>query len=324
MLFVLKGCLILIILVLPHLYLSKTYNEDDLNVGYMTEEDNMERLEISGMTIIKTIKLLQSEPFVVSFLGGTTGKHIRKIFTKDNIKSELIYTRCDTELKVNILDKNNKSYAVIGEDTKNIIDKEYAIYRSVLNDTRNLAHVVIINENFFKSNEKEFYKDILKFYKNDHYKIILNINKYSNVLDFLDFIVPYAIKITISKDDKILQKSKEEIAKNYSDFIKKGIHYVIIDIVGEGALFISKNKTCYIEADYGLPCEKISEAVDAFLGAIAVGIERKYEQEKMSKIAFGTSVAVLENKGIAYCKQNDIMINKKKFKLLEVNNNNTK
>ncbi|OGO82205.1 MAG: hypothetical protein A2Y18_01200 [Clostridiales bacterium GWD2_32_19] len=312
----------MIILVLPHLYLSKTYHEDDLNVGYMSQKDNMEKLEISGMPIIKTIKLLQSEPFVVSFLGGITGKHIKKVFTKNNIKSEHIYTRSDTELKVNILDNNNKSYAVIGENAKNIMDKEYAMYKSILNNLRNMAHVVIINESFFKSNEKEFYADILKFYKNDHYKIIVNTDKYSNILDFSDIIIPYAIKVTISKDDKILEKSNDEIVKKYLAYIKKGIHYVAIDIAGKGAIFISKNKTCYIESNHDLPSEKISEAIDAFLGAIAVGIERKYEQEKMSKIAFGTSVAVLQNKGISYCKQNDIMINKNKFKISEINNKN--
>ncbi|OGO84867.1 MAG: hypothetical protein A2Y24_08805 [Clostridiales bacterium GWE2_32_10] len=313
----------MITLVLPHLYLVKNYKPYDLEIRCIEQKNDIDELEISGTPLLRTIKLLQCEPFVVSFLGGISGKNIRKSFIKNNIKSKFIFTRIDTELKVNIVD-NDKQYALFGEEPKQIIKKEYSLYKTELNNFKNLTNVVVIDEEYFKSNEKEFYNDILKFYKNDHYKVIVNTNKYINIHEISKHSTPYAIKVTLDKDDAFSQKSKEDIVKLYADYIQLGIHYVAVDIVGKGAILISKNKTCYIETEHKLCCEKVFEAKDAFLGAMAVGIARKYEQEKILKLAFSTSLAVLKANGINYCTQNDIMLNKKNSKISELYNKKKK
>jgi fructose-1-phosphate kinase PfkB-like protein len=101
-------------------------------------------------------------------------------------------------------------------------------------------------------------------------------------------------------------------------YLRQGVHYIGVYLEEEGGLMLSKNKICFIEPPHGLNGQTTRASSGAFLGAFAIGINRKYEQEKFSKICLAAALAAQCEPDRPICSKKDIDLLAKKVKIKEM------
>ncbi len=301
----------MISLILPHIYLNKFYIGDELKNSIR----NYEKIEVSGFGIAKIIKALQGEVHVFTFLGGNNGKEVRKEFLRNKIKSEIVFTKNQTEMKVNICDGANKYQ--LNSMPKVITEKEYIQFYQLITENKHSARVVMLDQRYFKDDEHDFYLDVLKTFSCSNNKLILNIDKSKDWKEIdVKLAVPYAVIHTIDENNVLWTESQRKIIDHFQDAFSKGIHYVIIHVYKKGILFCTKNKKCFIDDSSGYCSNESLESFDSFLGGLAVGIERKYEHENIFKYAYSSAYSTINNGGVTVNIQNSVLRNKKRNKLV--------
>lgn len=81
---------------------------------------------------------------------------------------------------------------------------------------------------------------------------------------------------------------------------------------------LSKHKYCLIEPPSGKIISSSRVTNGAFLGAFAVGLDRRYEQEKFAKFCLSASLAVNNLASHTTCNKKEIDTLFKKVKIREI------
>lgn len=304
-------------LIMPYIKVKKKYYIEKLVLGevhkYNSEKVN---LNISGMYTTNIVKMLQSEIMVFSFIGGLYGKYIKNYLHKSKVKFGLIPTKSNTELQIVIADKENNK-TVIKDKKMDVEDREYGLFINKISEWSKVANVNVINENFISNLDDKKYEEILRLLNKSNNKVIISLGYNNEDYEKLDSLIPYAIVVTKYINSNFKNQTMIEIINYYKEYVLKGIHYVVIDFGKRGCVIISKNKTCYIKP-LEIKDEYKREWSEGVLGAFCVGIEKKYEQEKIGKLMVGTIISGYSYLNNGYISKNDILRNKKKTMVEEI------
>ena len=117
----------MILLVSPHNVVKKTLYVD----SFKTDKTNMllnKHTEIysEGINIALMLKILQNEPFILTFIGGINGKHVKNYIHVNKLKAEMIHMNRGTYEKLDIVDTASNNMTTIKDfyselETKSMI-----------------------------------------------------------------------------------------------------------------------------------------------------------------------------------------------------------
>ena len=82
---------------------------------------------------------------------------------------------------------------------------------------------------------------------------------------------------------------------------------------------LSKNKYCLVQSPTHLLNQNNTATSGAFLGALAIGINRKYEQEKIAKLCLASALSADDNVMHTICNRKDVDYRYKKTKIVALN-----
>ncbi len=290
--------------------------------NFQLEKDNIiieQTIEIqsAGVHAAKTIKILQGEPVVHGFLGELNGRYIKNELDRNKIKTSFVWIAAHTQVNTTIVDKTHTQVTNLVNQGIDIQQKEEMYLIKKIHQEMPNGRVMILGNNTPKGLSAAFYQDLIVEGKKQNIKSVLAAEE-QQLLYGLEAI-PYAVKL----NEKQLQQLNihgetiEQWLPQLQQWIYKGIHYIALDLGERGAYLLSKNKSCYIEP----PPLRFSYnplASHAFLGALAVGIERKYEQEKIAKLSLASSLSFMQQTQDQPMKKSDIDSIFKKVKVREI------
>ncbi|MCQ2978439.1 MAG: hypothetical protein MJ245_01420 [Clostridia bacterium] len=106
----------MILLVSPHNVVKKDYFVDNFEAN-KTNKLTTKNYSIysQGINISSALKILQTEPFLLTFFGGVNGKHVKNHLHVHRIKFDSIHISMNSYEKINIIDKENHTQTIIAD-----------------------------------------------------------------------------------------------------------------------------------------------------------------------------------------------------------------
>lgn len=317
---ILKVGEIMIITVAPCPAVEYLYEVDILNKNKDMEATST-RINIlsKGIHSAEVIKILQDEAMVLSLLGGFAGRYIKHHMDKSKLKSDIVWCDSETPHKMCIAASNKLDYYGVTRHNKALTEKDLTrLGQKLKNYYKNVSTMVIagyLPQQF----DSAFYSNIIKESKACNIKTVLSTGQKS-VLENALKESPYTLMFTKEqlKSLEINSSSREQIIRAMQGYLNQGIHYVALHLKEEGIYLISKSKICYVETMATMPKEWTNASSGAFLGALAIGINRKYEQEKIAKLAAATACVAKHSENMPLCSKKDIDLLTKKVKVREI------
>jgi fructose-1-phosphate kinase PfkB-like protein len=270
-----------------------------------------------------TIKLLQGEPYVLGFLGGMGGRFIHNVMQKNRIKADFVFNLGESKSIYRIVDSINGSETILLDDNMIVNERDKKNLKHKLQNRIKDSKVMVLGGDLPRGADFSLIEDINLVAKNHDIKVITalegqNLRKSINLN-------PYALKISdknisdLVNIDTLTYDKYYVIKELYNILISNKIHYMLYDS-NEGLYVLSKNKICKVILN---EMPEILDGIgssDSMVGAFAVSIERKYEQERMAKLIMASGIAVKNSKYPNICNRKDIDYYNNKVKIVEIMN----
>lgn len=269
------------------------------------------------------IKLLQGEPFVLGFLGGMNGRYIHNVMQKSRIKSDFIFNIGESKSIYKIVDSINMTETTLLNNNMTVDERDRKNLKHRLQNKIKDAKVLVIGGDLPKGTDYNFVEDIIEMASKHDIKVISSL-KGQTLRKSLN-LNPYALKISDDNisdlvDIDILTYDNYYVIKKLYDILTSNkAHYMIYDSV-DGVYVLSKSKICKAVIN---ETKEISDNIgssDSLVGALAVSIERKYEQEKLAKLLLASKIAVKNSKYPTICNRKDIDYYCNRVKIVEIMN----
>ncbi len=314
----------MIITVAPFPSVEYIYNVDFLEPNREINSNEV-TLNILSKCIhsAQIIKVLQEEPMLFSMLGGFAGKYIKHYLDKSRIKSDIIWMDTETPHKMRIQLETSNTYYLFKRDQTYDFSKEVNKLSQKLKLHLKKVSTLLLAGYIPSGINPMIYKEWIREGKLFNIKTIVCTGQ-KEVLEHALSEVPYALMFT---KDQLHQLgiadetySIEHLISNLVPYLKQGVHYIGVYLKEQGALMLSKNKYCFIESPMRINKVTSNTASSgAFLGAFAIGINRKYEQEKFAKMCLASALAADCDIDKPICSKKDVDLLSKKVKIKEIN-----
>lgn len=273
------------------------------------------------VTTGKVIKILQSEPMIFGLFGGLNGRYIKNHMDKLKIRTNIIWMPGETKNKISIVDPVSGTKTVFLDKGIAVAKKEKNRIMRNFEESIKDCSAVVLGDEIPSELEPELFAEMIRIAKERSKKTI--ITGEGEALRKAVEAHPYALKITKKglEDLGIGKVSNDKLPIALYELLQSyRIHYLALDLGIEGAYLLSKNKVCYLRSEKTIEPLKTEGATETFMGALAVGIERKYEQEKIGKIAVAASLAAMNVDDQEICRKIDVDFLMKKIKVRELMN----
>ncbi|GMQ63504.1 PfkB family carbohydrate kinase [Vallitalea maricola] len=269
------------------------------------------------------IKLLQGEPYVLGFLGGMGGRYIHNVMQKNRIKSDFVFNMGESKSIYRIVDSVNGTQTTLLDDNMLVDERDEKNLKHKLQNRIKDAKIMVLGGDMPRGTDFNLIEDISSVAKKHDIKVITALEG-QNLRKSLN-LNPYALKISdknisdLVNVDTLTYDKYYVIKELYDILISNKIHYMLYDS-NEGLYVLSKNKICKVILSETPEISDGIGASDSMVGAFAVSIERKYEQEKMAKLIMASSIAVKSSKYPTICNRKDIDYYNNKVKIVEIMN----
>lgn len=266
-----------------------------------------------------TIRLLQGEAYVLGFVGGIGGRYIKNFMEKNRIRSDLVWNDYESKSIYKIIDSVNGTETTLLDDGIEIDEQDKKNFKHKLQNQLKYCKVIVISGELPKGSNFELIEEVIKMSKKINKKIILALS--GEALRKSLELKPYGIKICNEDLQELgIEETENKLEKLHEILLNYHLHYLVYDSGEEGIYTFSKNKICKVY--YPKDIEFLDElgSSESILGALAVGIERKYEQERISKLMMAVSISVKKTEYPDICTRKDIDYFKNKVKIYEIMN----
>ncbi|GKX27947.1 tagatose-6-phosphate kinase [Vallitalea longa] len=269
------------------------------------------------------IKLLQGEPYVLGFLGGMGGRFIQNVMQKSRIKSDFIFNIGESQSIYKIVDSINLTETTLIDNNMTVDERDKNNLKHKLQNKIKDAKVLVIGGDLPKGTDYDFAEHIIEMAIKHDTKIISSL-KGQNLRKSLSLNL-FALKISddnisdLVDIDTLTYDNYYILKKLYDILTLNKIHYLVYDS-NDGVYVISKSKICKAVIS---ETKEISDNIgssDSLVGALAVSIERRYEQEKLAKYLMASKIAVKNSKYPTICNRKDIDYYYNKVKIVEIMN----
>lgn len=311
----------MIITLTPFPAIEYIYSVDAITTNEVHTINNMVLNILSkGFYSAQIMKVLQEEPIIISNFGGSTGRSIKHYLDKAKIKSDIVWSDSETPHQIKITANNTNEYISI--TNKEIDIAESSLTRIGYKLIDNLSKVTtLVLSGDIPEDSIDIYKDWLEKVKQNNIKLVVSSGQKS-VWELLMKEKPYSIFLTEAqiKRLELYNEDRGELIKTFSKFLGYGLHYICILLDNNEAITISKHKVCQVVYTHtNLPLEQHHSAkAGAFLGALAISVNRQYEQEKMSKLCLASALSAHGDLSKKICTKKDIDSRYKRTKVIQL------
>lgn len=272
-----------------------------------------------GVYAAQIIKILQEEPILISSFGGFVGKSIKHYLDKSKIKSDIIWTEYETPHQVKILLQRQLDYYTVSSKAPDSFSKELEKLTNKLSAHLSKVSTLVLSGKIGPHQNSAIFKEWIHMAKKHNIKVIVStgqIDVWTNVLEEK----PYALFLTEDQLKTLSFKTESltQIITQLIPYIGDGLHFICVYLKDRGALLLSKHNYCHVQAPFRLLNQNNTAASGAFLGTIAVGINRKYEQEKMAKLGLAAALSINDNVLHHICNRKEIDYRYKKTRVKNI------
>jgi len=317
----------MILVLTLNLFVHKTVIIDGMEVNSVNHiQDHRLVVGESAVYSALVIKALQGEPYVLGVAGGISGRFIKNFMDKNRIKSDLLWKECETRSDMKIIDSVNMTETTLIDDNFTFDDQDVKHFKHKFQHNLKDVNTVLINSKpVSDGNSNKPVEELIMIAKENNQKVVvalyeaelrksMELSPYAVVLDYNDL---KELDIADIEDESNLLESLRYIAVN------NRIKYLVYDNNQNKNLYvINKNKIC--GAKYGKFAKDMEDtgSKDIIAGALALGVSRKYEMEKITKLLAAVKGAsrISEYPKICQRKLIDELYNK--IKLIDIYSNN--
>lgn len=272
-----------------------------------------------GVYSAQMMKVLQEEPILISSFGGFAGKSIKHYLDKSKVKSDIVWTEYETPHQVKIIDSSQPLEYTLRSQEPFAFDKECTKLTHKLNTHIKKVSTLVLSGKIPFQQEMLQYVKWIQLAKMHNVKTIVSTGQ-KEVWQSIIEEKPYTILLTEEqlKDLGYKTTSMEEIIEALKFYIGGGLHYICVYLKNRGAIILSKHKYCYVKSSCHLLNQNNTATSGAFLGALAIAINRGYEQEKLAKLCLAAALSADDNAAHRICTRKDIEYRYKKTKVKQI------
>ncbi|TCT14305.1 fructose-1-phosphate kinase PfkB-like protein [Natranaerovirga pectinivora] len=268
-----------------------------------------------------TIKTLQGDPFLVGFVGGPGGRHLKGYLEKSKIKSD--FTWMDQEIKTihKIIDSIKGIETVLVDQGISIDEKAIkSFFQKVQNHIQEITLFILSGE-MPNGIEEEDINRLISIAFEKRKKVILSLEG-TYIINILEK-NPYGVLLDKKNLDAlgISTEDKEKMLSECYSLLKTNrIKHMAIYLDDKGIYTLTKSKICYASYSPQLEFDTNNDKgiKDSILGSFALGIDRGYEQEKIARQMCAVEIASKVANYEELCQRKEIDNYVKKIKVKEL------
>ncbi|MBN2898508.1 MAG: 1-phosphofructokinase [Clostridia bacterium] len=273
--------------------IDKTIEINNFQVNHVNRVENSRKEPGGkGINVSKTIKALGKESKIFSVIAGSTGDYIRRKLSQMGLNAEYIMVNGETRTNIKITDYSQNLFTDINESGPTLNDEvSNQIIEKVLSMI-GAGDVLVLSGSLPNGIREDLYPQLIRKANERDVQTILDAS--GDILEQGLEAMPTMIKPNIHElesiagykldnDSKIVDFARGLIHKQS---VKKG---VLISNGEKGSLWVTIDKVVKAEPIKTNVVSTVG-AGDAMVGALAIGLSEKMDDELLLKYATATAV----------------------------------
>ncbi len=289
-------------------FLVENFKQSEKNI---IQEKHID-IQSEGLNIALCSKILQTEPFMLSSIGGMNGRYIKNYISMHKIKSELLHLNRNTIESIQIVDTNSRSVTSLESELHMLDEKNTQTF--ITHFRENLKKIDIV---FFDS-------CLHNYMTQDSITQLYAEAKRNNVRVFKNVVNPADPNLNknyyLNFEKKMLESlgvdlsNFTEIQKFIENYFKQDTLYISVNLYKDGVYLFSKDSVLYISPVFALENRNEVYANQAFIAGMMSGFDKRYEKEKMLRTAYATLLMLMQKESILEVNRQEIFFLRNKTK----------
>ena len=245
-----------------------------------------------GINVSKVIQKLGGASVAAGILGGDTGRAILSALTEMGLTTLFHFVEGETRTNMKIIDPDNHTNTDINEPGVTVSEEILEKLLEELLAKVTKEDIVVISGSMPKGSPKDTYYTWTKAFREKGAKVILDAD--GDLLKAGLKASPYLIKQNNHELGALTGRAletPEEIAETAAELMKEyGIGKVVVSMGGDGAVYVTKDKTIYAEG-LKVPVGSTVGAGDSVVAALAVSEEEGKTLEETVRLSTAVGAA---------------------------------
>lgn len=245
-----------------------------------------------GINVSKVIQKLGGASVAAGILGGDTGRAILSALTEMGLTTLFHFVEGETRTNMKIIDPDNHTNTDINEPGVTVSEEILEKLLEELLAKVTKEDIVVISGSMPKGSPKDTYYTWTKAFREKGAKVILDAD--GDLLKAGLKASPYLIKPNNHELGALTGRAletPEEIAETAAELMKEyGIGKVVVSMGGDGAVYVTKDKTIYAEG-LKVPVGSSVGAGDSVVAALAVSEEEGKTLEETVRLSTAVGAA---------------------------------
>lgn len=245
-----------------------------------------------GINVSKVIQKLGGASVAAGILGGDTGRAILSALTEMGLTTLFHFVEGETRTNMKIIDPDNHTNTDINESGVTVSEEILEKLLEELLAKVTKEDIVVISGSMPKGSPKDTYYTWTKAFREKGVKVILDAD--GDLLKAGLKASPYLIKPNNHELGALTGRAletPEEIAETAAELMKEyGIGKVVVSMGGDGAVYVTKDKTIYAEG-LKVPVGSTVGAGDSVVAALAVSEEEGKTLEEIVRLSTAVGAA---------------------------------
>ena len=245
-----------------------------------------------GINVSKVIQKLGGASVAAGILGGDTGRAILSALTEMGLTTLFHFVEGETRTNMKIIDPDNHTNTDINEPGVTVSEEILEKLLEELLAKVTKEDIVVISGSMPKGSPKDTYYTWTKAFREKGAKVILDAD--GDLLKAGLKASPYLIKPNNHELGALTGRAletPEEIAETAAELMKEyGIGKVVVSMGGDGAVYVTKDKTIYAEG-LKVPVGSTVGAGDSVVAALAVSEEEGKILEETVRLSTAVGAA---------------------------------
>lgn len=245
-----------------------------------------------GINVSKVIQKLGGASVAAGILGGDAGRAILSALTEMGLTTLFHFVEGETRTNMKIIDPDNHTNTDINEPGVTVSEEILEKLLEELLAKVTKEDIVVISGSMPKGSPKDTYYTWTKAFREKGAKVILDAD--GDLLKAGLKASPYLIKPNNHELGALTGRAletPEEIAETAAELMKEyGIGKVVASMGGDGAVYVTKDKTIYAEG-LKVPVGSTVGAGDSVVAALAVSEEEGKTLEETVRLSTAVGAA---------------------------------
>ncbi len=243
-----------------------------------------------GLNVARIVHLCGEEVLATGLVGGYNGKYLEAMLTEDGIAHDFVHIDGETRSCINILDEKFGSTEYL-EPGCHVTEKETRKFLERFPQIIEGSAVVTMSGSVPSGVPQDIYRDMIMAAKEAGKQVILDTS--GRLLEMGMQAKPTVVKPNQDELELLFHEKiggREDVVAKAREIYDRGIPCVVVSLGGDGALMV-----CEDGVFQGIPPKiDVVNTVgcgDSMVGAIAAGLVRKWEPEKVLRYAVAVAGA---------------------------------